>query len=74
VAIFLITKKLYIKNNIFPMEKKVYESKKIYGKKYNKLNINVQLNRELIDNLRKKLENQGISIKDYIENLIKNDN
>jgi predicted DNA binding CopG/RHH family protein len=56
------------------MEKKVYESKKIYSKKYNKLNINVQLNRELIDNLRKKLENQGISIKDYIENLIKNDN
>ncbi len=74
MAIFLITKKLYIKNNIFPMEKKVYESKKIYSKKYNKLNINVQLNRELIDNLRKKLENQGISIKDYIENLIKNDN
>lgn len=70
MAIFLIT----IKNNISPMEKKIYESKKIYGKKYNKLNINVQLNRELIDNLRKKLENQGISIKDYIENLIKNDN
>lgn len=56
------------------MEKKVYESKKVYGKKYNKLNINVQLNREVIDNIRPRLESEGISIKDYIENLIKNDN
>ena len=63
-----------IKNNISLMEKKIYESKKIYGKKYNKLNINVQLNRELIDSLRKRLENKGMSIKDYLENLIKNDN
>lgn len=69
MAIFFL-----IKNNISPMEKKIYESKKIYGKKYNKLNINVQLNRELIDSLRKRLENKGMSIKDYLENLIKNDN
>jgi len=49
--------------------KKVYESKKLYSKKYNLSNINVQLDRELIDNLRNKLN--GEPIKEYIENLIK---
>lgn len=56
------------------MEKKIYESKKIYGKKYNKLNINVQLNREIVDNIRPRLEKEGISLKNYIENLINQDN
>lgn len=50
--------------------KKIYESVKIYSKKYNKLNINVQLNRKLIDSLKIKL-NKKQSLKDYIENLIK---
>ncbi len=55
------------------MEKseKIKESKRKYGDIYNKKNINVQLNRELILNLKKKLNNRT-SIKNYIENLIKN--
>ena len=53
------------------IDKKVYESKRIYGDKYNKENVNVQLNRELIDDLKKKLtKNQ--TMKSYIEELIKN--
>lgn len=49
--------------------KKDYQSTKEYSKKYNKENINIQLNRDLITNLREKLEN--VSLKDYLENLIK---
>lgn len=49
--------------------KKNYQSTKEYSKKYNKENINIQLNRDLITNLRRKLEN--VSLKDYLENLIK---
>jgi hypothetical protein len=52
-------------------DKKVYESKRIYGDKYNKENVNVQLNRELINELKDKLtKNQ--TMKSYIEELIKN--
>jgi len=49
--------------------KKIYESKKLYSKKYNLSNINVQLDREMINALRIKLN--GEPIKEYIENLIK---
>ena len=35
-------------------KKSQYDSTKIYTKNYNKLNINVQLNRELIDKLKEK--------------------
>ena len=49
--------------------KKIYESKQKYSKKYNKENINVQLNRELIETMKEKIS--GITMKDYIEKLIK---
>jgi len=49
----------------------IKKSKRIYGDKYNKENVNVQLNRELINELKEKLtKNQ--TMKSYIEKLIKN--
>ena len=60
------------------MEKldKIRESKRRYGKKYNTDNISVQLNRNLISDLKKELgkdENiKSQSIKSFIENLIIN--
>ena len=55
------------------MEKneKIKESKRKYGNVYNKLNINVQLDRELINILKDKL-NGSVSLKYYLEELIKN--
>lgn len=54
------------------LKKSQYESTKDYTKNYNKLNINVQLNRELIYSLKNKLN--GSSLKNFIEELIiKND-
>jgi len=53
-------------------EKKVYISKKLYGIEYNKRNVNVQLDRELITKLREKIS--PVTIKDYLENLIKENN
>ena len=50
--------------------KKKYKSTKIYSEKYNKENLNVQLNRELLIKLKEKL--QGKSMKEHIENLISN--
>jgi hypothetical protein len=49
--------------------KKDYQSTKDYSKKYNKENINIQLNRELILELRKNLG--GETLKDYLENIIR---
>ena len=51
------------------IEKKVYESKKIYGKKYNKSNINVQMDRELVSKLRDKIG--GVTLKNFFEDYIK---
>jgi hypothetical protein len=49
--------------------KKDYQSTKEYSKKYNKENINIQINRSLIFKLRKQI---GVeTVKSYIENLIK---
>ena len=48
--------------------KKDYQSTKDYSKKYNKENINIQLNRELINTLKEKTSNQPL--KKTIENLI----
>lgn len=50
-------------------EKKVYPSKKLYGQEYNKKNINIQLDRELVNSLREKIS--PTTLKDYLENLIK---
>ena len=51
------------------IEKKVYESKKNYGKKYNKSNINVQMDRELVSQLREKIG--GITLKNFFEEYIR---
>lgn len=48
--------------------KKDYQSTKDYSKKYNKENINVQLNRDLILKLRQELKDE--TLKDYLEKLI----
>jgi hypothetical protein len=51
------------------IEKKVYESKKIYGKKYNKSNINVQMDRELVSQLRESIGDT--SLKSFFEEYIR---
>lgn len=48
--------------------KKVYDSKKIYGKKYNQSNINIQLDRDLVNQLRNKIGNK--TLKNFLENYI----
>lgn len=58
-----------MKNNKDIVNENIKRSKRLYGDKYNKENINVQLNRQLIENLKKKLN--GESLKHFIENLIK---
>lgn len=53
------------------MEKseKIKESKRRYGNVYNKLNINIQINRELVESIKNKICKKT-SIKNYIEELI----
>jgi len=51
------------------MEKKVYQSEKDYSKKYNKENISIQINRELVNKLKSNIGN--LSLKSYIENIIR---
>lgn len=54
------------------MEKKKksqYESTKLYVKKYNKSNINIQLDRELVLRLRDKISPR--TLKSYLEDYIK---
>ena len=53
--------------------KKVYESKKIYGQKYNKANAHVQLDSQIIESLKEKLKDTNTSLKSYLENLIQSD-
>jgi hypothetical protein len=48
--------------------KKVYDSKKIYGKKYNQSNINIQLDRNLVNRLRDKIGPQ--TLKNFLESYI----
>jgi len=50
-------------------KKTEYESTKIYTKNYNKKNINIQLDRELVNSLREKIS--PIALKGYLEDLIK---
>lgn len=59
-----------MKNNKDIVNENIKRSKRRYGDIYNKENINVQINRELIENLKKKLN--GESLKNFLENLIKN--
>lgn len=51
--------------------KKKYESTKNFRDRYNKLNSTVQLNRELLNKLKLFLEDKNMSMKDYLEQLIK---
>jgi len=53
------------------VEDNIKKSKRAYGDIYNKKNISVQLDRDLIDQLKSKLSDQNISLKSFIENLIK---
>jgi hypothetical protein len=54
-------------NNV---QENIKKSKRNYGDKYNKENVNVQLNRELIEKVKLRIKNKQ-SIKSYIESLIK---
>ena len=53
------------------VEENIKRSKRNYGDKYNQKNDKVQLNRDLINQIKEKL-NKETSIKSFIENLIKN--
>lgn len=53
------------------VEENIKKSKRNYGDKYNKENVNVQLNRNLITRLKSEIKNKK-SIKSYIEELINN--
>lgn len=53
------------------MDKKVYDSKKLYSQKYNKLNSTLQIDRELYNRLKEFLKDKDISIRDYVSNIIK---
>lgn len=57
------------KNEI--IKENIKKSKRKYGERYNKENITIQLNRELIDRLKEKIETT--TVKSYIENLILSD-
>ena len=53
------------------MDKKIYESKKIYSTKYNKLHKSIRVEKELYEKLQDYLKDKNVSIKDHIEKLIK---
>ena len=50
---------------------KKYESKKIYGKKYNKLHSTVQIDKSLYEELKEYIKDKNMTIKDFISFLIK---
>ncbi len=50
-------------------KKSEYESTKIYTKEYNKKNINIQLDRDLVNNLREKIS--PVTLKEYLEDIIR---
>jgi len=54
------------------MSKKNYESKKIYSSRYNKLHKSIRVEKELYEKLQDFLKDKNISIKNYVEELIKN--
>lgn len=53
------------------MNKKIYESKKLYSKKYNKLHKTIQIDNILYGELKEFLKNKNITIRDYVGSLIK---
>lgn len=52
-------------------EKKIYESKKIYSKNYNKRHSTIQIDRELYEELKVFLKDKDVNIRDYVAELIK---
>ena len=48
------------------MSKKVYESKKIYSNKYNKLHKSIRVDKDLYQKLQEYIKDKNITIKDYI--------
>ncbi len=52
-------------------DKKVYESKKLYSKKYNKKHSTIQVENEIYLELKEYLKEKNIKIKDYVSELIK---
>lgn len=51
--------------------KKVYESKKIYSDKYNKSHKSIRITKDLYEKLKTYTGDKNITIKDFIEKLIK---
>jgi hypothetical protein len=51
--------------------KKVYESKKNYSDRYNKSHKSIRITNELYDKLKSYIEDKNMTIKDFIESLIK---
>jgi hypothetical protein len=51
--------------------KKKYESTKIFRDKYNAAHATVQLNRALLNRLKLYLSDKDMSMKDYLESLIR---
>lgn len=49
--------------------KKIYESKKNYAKLWNEKNINVTMDRELVDKLKTKIGEQ--TLKSFLEDMIR---
>ena len=55
------------------MEKKSYESKKLYSRKYNKLHSTIQIERDLYNKLKEFLKEKNVGIRDYVDQLIRKD-
>lgn len=53
------------------MNKKTYESKKLYSQKYNKLHKTIQIDNNLYNDLKEFLKNKNIGIRDYVADIIK---
>lgn len=53
------------------MNKKTYESKKLYSQKYNKLHKTIQIDNKLYNDLKEFLKNKNIGIRDYVADIIK---
>jgi hypothetical protein len=52
------------------MNKKVYESKKSYSTKYNKLHKSIRIEKDLYDRMKIYLDDKNTTIKDFIESII----
>ena len=53
------------------MDKKIYESKKLYSKKYNKTQSTLQIDKNLYIELKEYLKDKDISIRKYVDKVIR---